>query len=104
MKNEFAQFVIEQLREVPVLRARRMFGSMGLYSGEKFFGIISEGRVYFKTSDKNRADYTAGGMAPFRASDTQTLVNYYEVPPDVIENPDELARWAAKSIATRVDS
>src|SRR3989344_4909785 len=94
VKNEFAQFIIEQLHHMPALRTRRMFGSVGLYCGEKFFGIISAGRVYFKTHEKNRVDYISAGMGPFRASDTQTLVNYYEVPPDIIENPDELSRWA----------
>ena len=97
-RDEFAQFIIEQLREVPALRTRRMFGSVGLYSAEKFFGIISGGRLYFKTNDKNRVDYTDAGMEPFRASDTQTLINYYEVPPDIIESPDELAQWALKSL------
>ena len=36
-------------------------------------------------------------MQPFRPSDKQTLKNYYEVPPDILEDGDELVRWAEQA-------
>ncbi|MEJ0091589.1 MAG: TfoX/Sxy family protein [Limisphaerales bacterium] len=34
---------------LPDLRAKAMFGAHGIYSGDKFFGILDEGRLFFKT-------------------------------------------------------
>jgi hypothetical protein len=36
-------------------------------------------------------------MKPFRPSDKQTLKNYYEVPPDILEDEDKLIFWAGKA-------
>lgn len=77
-----------------------MFGGHGLYLGQRFFAILYRGRVYFRTDDANRAAYTARGMEPFRPNARQTLGTYYEVPADVVEDPEELARWARKAAAT----
>ena len=92
-RDTFCDFVLEQLRDVPDVRSRRMFSGYGLYRGEKFFGIISDGRVYFKTNAKTRKKYEERGMQPFAPSPKQILKNYYEVPPDVPEDPEESARW-----------
>jgi DNA transformation protein and related proteins len=47
--DSFKEFVLDQLDALPELRARAMFGAHGLYSGDKFFGILDEGRLFFKT-------------------------------------------------------
>ena len=97
--DSFAAFVLEQLRagEGGAITARRMFGSLGLYQHDVFFGIISKGHLYLKTSEATRADYETRGMGPFRPREGQTLKNYYEVPVDVLEDPDTLAAWVAEA-------
>lgn len=70
-----------------------MFSGYGLYRDEQFFGIVSEGCVYFKTNGKTRKKYEERGMQPFAPSATQILKNYYELPPDILEDREELARW-----------
>src|SRR5271170_5903973 len=47
--DSFKEFVLDQLGALPELRARAMFGAHGLYAGDKFFGILDEGRLFFKT-------------------------------------------------------
>ena len=88
--------MLEQLRDVPDVHSRRMFSGYGLYRGEKFFGIDSEGRVYFKTNEKTRKQYEDRGMQPFAPSPTQILKNYFEVPPDILEDREALARWVSE--------
>jgi len=39
-------------------------------------------------------------MKPFCPSDKQTLKNYYEVPPDILENGEELIVWARDAVQT----
>lgn len=90
----FKDFVIEQLADLGELRARAMFGGWGLYGDEVFFAIVWGGRLFFKTDEATRRDYEARGSGPFRPSPRQTLRTYYEVPADVLEDPEELQRWA----------
>jgi DNA transformation protein len=98
--DTFKEFVLDQLRAVPELRAKAMFGAHGLYSGGTFFGILDEGRLFFKTDARSQAGYTARGMGPFTyemKGKTMTMA-YHEVPPEVLEQPHELALWARRAI------
>jgi DNA transformation protein len=78
-----------------------MFGGYGLYHGRTFFGIIFRGQLYFKTNEATRGRYVRSGMRPFRPSAKQTLKSYYEVPPEVLEGPDELVAWAQEAIGAK---
>jgi DNA transformation protein and related proteins len=98
MDNSFKDFALDQLRLLDDLTARAMFGGWGLYGGEVFFGIVHDDRLYFKTDDATRPAYLEHGMEPFRPNDRQTLKSYYEVPIGVLENADELAKWAQRAI------
>ena len=104
--NSFKEFVLDQLRALPDVRARAMFGAHGLYSGENFFGILDEDRLFFKTDASSQADYTARGMGPFTYESRGKVMtmSYHEVPPDVLEQPQELAEWARKAISIAASS
>jgi len=99
--DSFKEFVLDQLSTLPELRAKAMFGAHGLYAGEKFFGILDEGRLFFKTDAASAADYTARGMGAFTYEMKGKVMTmaYHEVPPDVLEQPHELVLWARKAIA-----
>jgi len=101
--DSFKDFIVDQLRDVKGLRVRRMFSGYGFYSDEVFFGIISKARLYFKTDARTRQAYLDRGMRAFRPNPKQELQTYYEVPVEVLEDRDELARWASEAIrsATR---
>jgi len=103
--DSFKEFVLDQLSGVPDLRARTMFGAHGIYSGDKFFGIVDEGRLFFKTDTASQDDYTSRDMGPFTyemKGKTMTMA-YHEVPPDVLENRNELILWARKAIRVAVE-
>jgi DNA transformation protein and related proteins len=96
--DSFTELVQDQLRHVPGLRARRMFGGWGFYAGAFFFGVVFDGRLYFKTGEAERSGYAARGMGPF-TYEGGALKSLWEVPPDVLEDPAELEAWAARAIA-----
>jgi len=104
--ESFKEFVLDQLSSLPEVRARAMFGAHGLYAGEAFFGILDEGRLFFKTDAASQADYQTRGMGPFTyAAKGRTLtMSYHEVPPDVLENAPELVTWARQAIQAAVNS
>ncbi len=98
---DYLAYALEQLARVDGVSSRRMFGGAGLYSHECFFGLIAEDTLYLRVDDANRARYTARGMGRFRpyADRPELSMNYFEIPAEVLEDPQELALWAAESIA-----
>jgi DNA transformation protein len=105
MKNDsFVEFVEDQLRDLGDITCKSMFGGYGLYSGSDFFGIIADGKLYFKVDDETKQKYIDLGMGPFRASPKQTLKTYYEVPVDVLEDDGELTAWAREAIRCQQDT
>jgi DNA transformation protein and related proteins len=98
--QSFKDFVVDQLGALPDLRVKAMFGGHGLYQGECFFGILMQGRLYFKTDETTRTAYVSRGMAPFIYEKAQrtTTIHYFEVPPDVLEDRAELVAWAQKAV------
>ncbi len=97
--DTFRDFVLEQLSGLDGLTCRRMFGGHGLYAGDQFFGIVHEGRLYFKANSTTRAGYEAAGMHAFQPSPRQTLKNYLEVPASVLEQRPDLLDWARQAAA-----
>src|SRR5262245_5908507 len=75
-----------------------MFGGVGLYSQELFFGLIDDDTLYLKVDDTNRDDYTSRGCEPFQLFADVASISYIRVPPDVLEDADELAGWARKPL------
>ena len=96
---EFRDFVLEQLARIPQLRAKAMFGGVGLYSADAFFGIVAADELFFKVDDSNRAVYVAAGSEPFRPVVARPVsMSYWRVPIEVLEDPGELATWALAAI------
>jgi DNA transformation protein and related proteins len=97
----FLSYVIDQLGGLGAVRTRRMFGGIGLYCDELFFGLIDDDVVYFKVDDSNRADYSRRGSKAFRplADDPNAVsLSYFSVPEDTLEDSDEVRSWARKSV------
>jgi DNA transformation protein and related proteins len=99
--ESFKAYVLDQLAALPDVRARAMFGAHGLYSDGKFFAILDEGRLFFKTDAETEEEYLARGMTPFSYEKDGRVFTfrYHEVPPEILEQPPELAQWARRAVA-----
>lgn len=99
--QEYLQYVLEQLHGLGGVVSRRMFSGAGLYQDDVFFGLLFRDTLYFKVNDANRADYESRGMGRFQPfpDKPHLSLTYYEVPVDVLEDREELASWARRSIA-----
>lgn len=106
VSSDYLQYVLEQLSALARVTSRRMFGGIGLYCDGFFFGLIDDDTLFFKVDDSNRPDYLARHAAAFRPfRDKPDLsMAYFEVPADALEDRDELAIWARKSVAVAVAS
>ena len=90
--------IIDRLSGLGVVTARSLFGGHGLYRGDTIFGIAFQGRLYLKVDDRSKGEYLEKGMGPFRPNDRQTIKSYFEVPPDVLDDPEALLSWAREAI------
>jgi len=106
VRPQFVAWILEQLAGVSALRSRRMFGGVGLYSGDRFFGLIDDDVLYLKVDDSNRGDFVARGCRPFQPvkEKPEYSMSYYDVPVDVLEDADELTGWALKSVTVAAAS
>jgi DNA transformation protein and related proteins len=100
---DYQAYVIDQLAGLARVRSRRMFGGVGLYANDVFFGLIDDDTLYFKVDDSNRGDYVARGSAAFRPfPDEPTYsMSYFQVPAEILEEPEVLVQWARKAVAAR---
>ena len=98
--DDLRDVLLERLDGLGV-RCRPMFGGFGLYLGDRFFGAISDGRLYFRTDESSRPEYVERGMPALqpkhRPRGPKTADRNFEVPPEVFENGDELVRWALRA-------
>jgi DNA transformation protein len=95
----FRDFVLDQLADVRDLRARAMFGGVGLYAGDVFFGILAADVLYLKVDDTTRREYQAAGSTPFRPyAGREKTMAYYGVPIAVLEDAIVLGEWAARAV------
>jgi DNA transformation protein len=99
VSHGFQVFVLEQLAGVANLRSRTMFGGVGLYAGDVFFGLLARDVLYLKVDAETRGPYEAAGMTAFKPyADRPGQMSYFEVPAGVLEDPEELMRWARDAI------
>ena len=96
----FRDFVLDQLADVEGLRARAMFGGVGLYADDVFFGILAADVLFFKVDDTNRREYEQAGSSPFKPyADRAMTMPYYNVPIAALEDAVTLGEWAARALA-----
>jgi DNA transformation protein len=77
-----------------------MFGGVGIYASELFFALIADDTLYLKVDETNRADFEARGMGPFRPyGESGEGMRYYQVPDELLEDPETLRPWVEKAIA-----
>jgi DNA transformation protein len=100
VSSGFREFVLGQLEDIADLYAKPMFGGIGLYSGDVFFGIMAGDVLYFKVDETNRAEYEQAGSRPFKPyADRPVTMQYYSVPTAVVEDAGAVTQWARRSIA-----
>jgi DNA transformation protein len=106
VQEQYLVYLLEQLAGLGSLRSNRMFGGIGLYSRELFFGIIDDDTVYFKTDATNAAPYQERKMPRFMPfpDRPESVLGYHQVPADVIEDAETLVSWARQAVAVALSA
>jgi len=99
ISESYKEYVVDQLGRLGFVTVKRMFGGAGIYYDGLIFGLFADDVLYFKVDDSNRSDYERVGMEPFQPFDDKPMVmQYYEVPVDILEDRELLADWARKAL------
>lgn len=93
----YRAFVEDQLGRVMPVRTRRMFGGLGIYSGDRFFAVVDDDVLYFKVDDETRPRYERRRMRPFNPMGTP-MNGYWQVPAGVLEDVESLREWAGEAV------
>jgi DNA transformation protein len=100
MLSDHEAWLVERLSRVaPGLRARRMFGGVGLYSTDVFFALIVTDILYLKVDDESRPAYEARGMEAFQPfADKPSMRAYFALPPDALDDVRRLRPWVESAL------
>src|SRR3954466_10102554 len=106
VQSQYLEYVLEQLAGLGAVRWRRMFGGVGLYNADLFFGLIDDDALFFKTNESNAAEYQSRNMPRFMppADRPPGALGYHQVPVEVIEDPEMLVEWARKAVTVALNS
>lgn len=100
VSDDFLGYVKDQLSGWGRITSRRMFGGVGLYRDGLMFGLLADDIAYLKVDDSNREAFVKAGSGPLTPDPQKGVsLSYYEVPPEVLESPDDLVEWARRSLA-----
>ena len=106
MQEGLVAHILDMLRDLPGVAARRMFGGHGLYCQGAMFGLIAGDTLYLRVDEGNRADFLAAGSRSFRyrrgkAGEVE-ISGYMECPPEILEEGEAMVGWARRSVAAAV--
>jgi DNA transformation protein len=96
----FKDFIKDQLAGFGPVTVRNMFSGAGIYADGVMFAILANDTLYLKADDTTAQAFAAEGMGPFtyrRAGKAPVAMSYWEVPPRLLEEPDELVQWAREA-------
>jgi DNA transformation protein and related proteins len=96
----FKDFIRDQLAGFGPVTIRNMFGGAGVYADGVMFAIIADDTIYLKADETTAAAFEAEGMSPFTYTPkgkAPVAMSYWEVPPRLLEEQDELAAWAREA-------
>ncbi len=113
MSQSFKAYILEQLEPLGQVRSRAMFGGVGLYHKDIFFGFLNSGdTLYFKTDPDSLPMYLERSMTPFEvdlktnnstnAEEKTPQYSYYSVPIEIIEDQEELTVWARRAVQAQL--
>lgn len=81
------------------VRARRMFGGMGIYTGEKMFAFLIGDDIGLKLSPDDLVEaMELPGAGPLRPDpNLEPMREYVRMPREVLDNYDQFLHWVERS-------
>lgn len=91
----------DSLSALGTISVTRFFGGAALLADGTQFAFVIKGSLYLRTDDDTLPLFEARRAQPFsfrKRSGMVTVTSYYEAPPDVVEDAEELCIWARRAL------
>ena len=99
VSDEFLEYLHDLFSIWGFVTARKMFGGAGLYKDGTIFALVADDILYLKVDETNRNKYLQAGSSPFQPfADKTAMMSYYEIPPEIQEDREELVAWAEQAL------
>lgn len=106
MSSGLTEHLIDALRPLGGIAARRMFGGAGMFRDGLMFGLIADEVLYLKADAETVAAFEAEGLGPFTygtKNGDRVLTSYWRAPERLLDDDEEMRDWCrrATEVATR---
>ena len=98
---DFGEWVREHFAALGPLEIKRMFGGAAVYANGVIFALLDDGVIWLKADEVNAPLLAEAGARQFTypTKDGATMaMAYWSLPESALDDPDEAADWARKSI------
>lgn len=102
---EFRDHVADLFAAFGEIKTKLMFGGAGVYYKDQMFALIAGERIYLKANDETRKAFEAEGCGPFKFENKHgeiLAMSYWEIPPRLLDDTDELAKWARRAYGVAI--
>lgn len=99
--DAYVEHVRELLASVPDLRFRKMFGGVGVFSGELMFALLIDDRLHSNAGPEMRSALAAAGSEPFSyngANGRTMITSYWRLPASAEDDGSEARAWARSAL------
>ena len=100
LSAQYKSFVADLFGPLGQVTVKSMFGGGGVYYKDTMFALISDETLFLKVDPSNKADFEAEGCGPFvyEGKGKSVSMSYYELPDRLLDDTEELMKWAQTSI------
>ncbi len=96
--DSYKTYVDEQLEGIDGLYAKKMFGGVGYFVDGVIFACIMGGKLRLKVDETNQAQFEELGMKGYEIPGKNRVMPYFEIPEKILEDKEELHKWALQSL------
>ncbi|MEG3619905.1 TfoX/Sxy family protein [Magnetovibrio sp. PR-2] len=97
-QTEFKTYILDQLSPMGEFETKNMFGGTAVLKSGAAFAKIKHGCLWLKVDDQTVDEFIAKGMPQYTyGKDNSRKLNFYEAPPELLEDQDALIEWANKA-------
>lgn len=100
--TEYRDYIVEDvLQGIPGITTKRVFSGWGVYKYRRIFGLIIDGEFYFKTNEKNIAEFKKRDSHTFVYNRKGKIValGYWTLPDEIYGDDEMLLEWIERSVS-----
>lgn len=100
-RDDFTEFLFDQLAPLGRITARRMFGKSGVFCDGVMLGMLADGTLFLRVDEHNRETFKEAALSPplsYMKGGLTIDLAFWRIPDRLIDEPDELVAWARAAL------